>query len=65
MPGGDFAHNWDESESVQFAHARKHVFALRGTYNRYANRMRNAFYFLSILSCIQLATNLAFDGHII
>ena len=26
MPRLDFVHVWDESESVQFAHARKHNF---------------------------------------
>ena len=33
MPGWDFAHAWDESEYVHFAHARRHLFAWRGPYN--------------------------------
>ena len=32
LPGWDFAHAWDESESVHFAHARRHNFAWRGPY---------------------------------
>ena len=32
MPGRDFAHTWDESESVYFAHGQRHLFALRGPY---------------------------------
>ena len=30
MPGGVLAHAWDESESVLFAHARRHIFNWRG-----------------------------------
>ena len=33
MPGWDFAHAWDESESEHFVHARKHIFAWRGPYD--------------------------------
>ena len=30
MPGLDFAHAWDESEYMHYAHARTHSFTLRG-----------------------------------
>ena len=30
MPGLDFAHAWNKSEYVHFAHSRKHLFAWRG-----------------------------------
>ena len=30
MPGRGFAHAWDETESIQFAHAWKHLFAWQG-----------------------------------
>ena len=30
MPGWDFAHAWDESESVHFAHDQRHLFAWLG-----------------------------------
>ena len=47
MPGSDFAHAWNESESEHFAHARRHISAWRGpitsfetkpTYNKSRNR---------------------------
>ena len=33
MTGCDFEPAWDESESVHFAHARRHIFAWRGPVN--------------------------------
>ena len=30
MPGSHFAHAYNESESMHFAHARKHIFAWHG-----------------------------------
>ena len=33
MPGCDFVHVRDKSESVHFAHVRRHLFAWRGLYN--------------------------------
>ena len=38
MPRWQFAHAWDESESVHFAHARKGIFAWRGPQMRSAKR---------------------------
>ena len=32
MPGRDIAHAWDDSESVHFAHAQRHIYAWRGPY---------------------------------
>ena len=32
MPERDLVHAWDESESVHFAHARRHISAWRGPY---------------------------------
>ena len=32
MPGLDFAHAWNESDSVNFTYARRYLFAWRGPY---------------------------------
>ena len=32
MTGWDFAHAWDVSKSMQFAHVRRHLFVWRGPY---------------------------------
>ena len=34
MPGYDFAHTLDESESMHFAHARRYIFARQCQYGR-------------------------------
>ena len=39
MPRWDFAHAWDESESVLFAHGRRHVFAWRGSFEHVVHEM--------------------------
>ena len=55
--GLNFAHAPDESESVHFAHARRHIFAWRGPYMMYCTELlgrkfsrRHFDFFISIFS---------------
>ena len=41
IPKSDVAHAWDDSESVHFAHARRHIFAWRGPYMYFSIHYEN------------------------